>query len=322
MAQWLFKPLRWLFQNKGKFLLMILSTMVFIFVLFPFGDLSDLVSTQVAKLTQNQVYLQFDKMHMNLLPTPNMGLETVHVETQGLPAIRADELLLSPSLQMLITRKPAGSVSARGFLRGDLEMSLKPGTKSDNGVERQQITVNAKHLNLSELRDLLQLPVALRGQLDVTSSALADLSWQEQPDMDLNLQVDHFELPTANVQTMMGPLTLPDLKLTSVEIKGRLSAGKLIIENGVIGKTGDEVYGSIKGNLGVILQRQGSGVAPQTGAYSFDVDLTVQKSFQDRAHLFLSFVDNYKTETPNGAHYKFKVSAGGPLTPPNVSALR
>ncbi len=45
----------------------------------------------------------------------------------------------------------------------------------------------------------------------------------------------------------MGPLTLPDLKLSTVELKGRLAAGRFVIETGTIGKPGDELYGTIKG---------------------------------------------------------------------------
>ncbi len=322
MSEALRKLISLFLKNKGKFVLMLVSALVFSVVLFPFGDLSDLITAQVSKATGNQLYLQFDKMRLSLIPSPGVEMESVLVETRGFPPLSTDELVLSPSLKTLITQKPAGTISAKGFLRGDLDLSMQPGSKSDNGVERQEITINAKSLNLSELRSLLQLPVALRGQVNLSSKALADLALREQPDVDVSLKVDRFELPTSNVNTMMGPLTLPEIKLASVELKGRLSAGKFIIETGVIGKNSDEVYGTIKGNIGLTLQKQGNNVAPIMGSYNFDVNLNVRKSFQEKANLFLTFVDNYKTPTADGAEYKFKVSAGSPQVPPSISALR
>ncbi len=313
---------KWLGRHKWKFVLMFVSALTFIFLLFPFSDLSDLVSSQVSKLTHNQIFLQFEKMRVSVFPEAGLALDEVYVEGQGIPALKAREIVATPSLSSLITQKPAGTISAKGFLKGDIEVSLKPGTKSENGVERQKVQLTAKRLNLSELRELLQMPIVLKGNVDASSSALIDLTFQEQPDMDFNLKVDRFELPTSNVQTQMGPLTLPDLKLASVEIRGRLSGGKLLIEEGLIGKDSDEVHGTIKGDIGMVIQNQNGSAAPLLGAYNFDINLNIKKSFQDKAQLFLSFIDSYKTPTPEGALYKFRVTAGSPQVPPNISALR
>ena len=57
-----------IFTNKFKFVVLLFSTVVFAFILFPFDDLSDLVSTQVSKATSGRVYVQFDHMNLSLLP--------------------------------------------------------------------------------------------------------------------------------------------------------------------------------------------------------------------------------------------------------------
>lgn len=316
------KALGLLLQHKWKFLLTIVSTLVFGFLLFPFGDLADLISSQVSKLTNNQVYLQFENMNMSLFPDTGVALKDVHVEGQAFPSLKAQEVIFTPSVMSLISQKPAGTVHAKGFLRGEIEVSMKPGPKSDNGTERQRITLNAKQLSLADLKNLANLPISIKGSTNITSQALVDLSFSEQPDMDVTLKIDRFELPTSNVQTMMGPLTLPELKLTSVELRGRLSAGKLLIEEGNIGKENDELRGTIKGNINLVIQNRGGAISPQMGAYNFDIDLNVRKSLQDRAGLFLTFIDAYKTPNPEGAQYRFKVSATDLQNPPNISAMR
>lgn len=309
-------------QAKGKIFLMILSSLVFIFLLFPFDDLSDLISSQVSKLSNNTVYLQFEKLKLSLFPQPGVKMDQVYIESIRTPALSAEELVIAPSIRGLIQQKPYGNISAKGLLKGDVKVQVGKGSRTDNGVERQQIEISAKKVSLLDLKELANLPVLLKGQLDLHSSALADLTFQEQPDVEVELTISKFELPPSNVNTPMGPLTLPDFKLSTVEIKGRLSAGRFIIETGTIGKPGDEVYGTIKGNIGFTIVNRGGIFAKQIGAYDFEIDLKTKRSFQDRAALFLSFIDSYKTPTSEGAQYKFKVSATNPMMPPSIGVVR
>lgn len=313
---------RLLKNSKGKILVLFLSVIVFLFVLFPFGDLGDLVSSQVSKLSRNSVYVQFDALDISLIPQPGVQMNQVYVESSYAPAISAQEIVITPSISGLIQQKPYGHISANGFLKGDVDLRVSKGARTESGLERQKIEITAKKINLSDLRDLAQLPVLLKGRVDLQTTALADLTLQEQPDIDVNLVISQFELPPSNVNTAMGPITLPDLKLSTVELKGRLASGRFIIENGTIGKVGDELYGQIKGNMDLKLINAGGAPAPQMGAYNIEVDLKAARSFQDRAALFLTFIDSYKTATSNGAQYKFKMFSNNPNVPPTMSAVR
>lgn len=315
------KGITLLFEHKWKFVLMLISAVGFAAFLFPFGDLGDLVTSQVSKVTNNRLYLQFDRLHLSLFPEAGIALDEVYLEAQNFPSLKSQKLIFTPSISSLIYQKPAGSVTLKGFLEGTVEASLKPASKSDNGVPRQALTLHAKKLSLSDLRELAELPVMIKGQLDIDSQAIADLSFQEAPDMDLTIKIEKFELPAANVQTPMGPLTLPNLKLSSVELKGRLSAGRFQIESGIIGRDADEVKGTIKGGMALTIQNRNGQIIPLWGAYSFDIDLSIRKSFQDRAALFLSFIDQHKTPLADGSRYAFKISANDPQLPPSVTAL-
>lgn len=301
---------------------MLFSALAFCILLFPFSDLSDLVTAQVSKQTNNQIYLQFDQIHMSLFPQPGIALDQVYIEGALFPALKSQELVFTPSIMSLITQKPAGQISANGFLRGKIKASISPGTKSDNGTERQKLTLKAEQLSLAELKSLLNLPVSLKGNLNIDTTAIADLTFKEQPDVDLVVNIERFELPPSNVQTMMGPLTLPELKLSSVQLKGRLAAGKFMIEDGLIGGANDEINGSIKGSINLEIQNRGTSFAPVIGGYNFDIDLKIKKSFEDKSSLFLSFIDQYKSPIPGGSRYAFKLSAPNPMMPPSFGALR
>ncbi|HWU43245.1 MAG TPA: hypothetical protein VN132_07405, partial [Bdellovibrio sp.] len=104
-------------------------------------------------------------------------------------------------------------------------------------------------------------------------------------------------------------------------LKGRLAAGRFTIETGTFGKPGDELQGTIRGNIGVTLQNH-NGISHQIGGYNFDIDMKAKKSFQERAALFLGFLDSFKTVTNEGAEYKFKASATNPAMPPKLDVAR
>jgi len=310
------------FGSKLKILIMIVSTVVFLFVLFPINDLGDFVSTQVARLTNNKVFLQFDELKMSLLPAPGVKVEQVFVEAQGVPGVSMKEIRFAPAIMGLISQKPYGTVNAMGLFKGDVQISVKSGARSEGGIERQRVEITAQKLSLQDLREVARLPVMFKGNLDITSTALVDLTFTEQPDVDVNLNISQFELPPSNVNTPMGPLTMPDLKLTSVDIKGRLAGGRLIIEQGQIGRENDELRGTITGNLDLSLNNQGGVINPVIGGYSFNVDLRMKRNFLDRASTFLILVDQYKTVTAEGATYKFKISAANTMMPPSIGAAR
>ncbi len=310
------------FAQKWKFVLTFFSTLVFLFLLFPFSDLGDLVASQVSKLTNKQIFVQFEKMHLSILPQPGVGVENINFAALGFPPLRADSVVVTPSVSSLISQKPAGSIAARGFMNGSLDASFRPTTKSENGVERHKVTLEAKKISLSELKDLANLPVRLTGSLNLDATATADLAFQEQPDVELTLSIDRFEMPISTVQTMMGPIALPEIKLANVQLKGRLSAGRLLIQQGSIGKETDELNGNIKGDVGLQLINQNGAIFPMIGSYNLEVTLITRKAFEDKAALFLNFIDPYKTPVAGGSRFAFRLTGSSLGAPPNMSALR
>ena len=313
---------RFAFSHKLKYLVSLVAFIVFLMILFPFQDVGDLVGSQVAKMTNNQVYIQFDRLKLGLFPEASVGAENLSLETPMVPMITAREIEVRPAFSAFITQKPAGTLVAKGLFKGDVFIDVKPGKKTESGGQTQLLSMKAENMNLAEVQKIAELPILLKGKLNLQASGAADPTFQEQPDFDIDLKVDHLEIPASTVNTAMGPLNLPDLRLSAVELKGRLSAGRLNIEKGLIGKEGDDLFGTVKGGISIILQNRG-GLQPLLGAYNFDVDLNVKKSFQDKAALFLSFLETYKSPSPDGgSRYQFRINASSVQMPPSMSALR
>ncbi len=310
----------WLLFKKLRlaFVVFFISTIAFFILLFPLNDLGDLITTQVARLSGNQVYFQFDDLALSALP-PGLQMSNVHVETPQISALKAEDVTVLPSIMGMLQGKPFGNVNASGFLKGEMKVNVGAGPKGEKGTDRTLVEIGAKKISLKELRTLLGLPFFIQGDLNVDTKTIADLTFQEQPEADVSLLVTRFEIPPTNVDTGFGPLTMPELKLKQVDLRGRLSAGTFIIEKGELGQAGDELQATVKGQIKITLMNMGGQIVPQIGSYNLDVDLRTQKSFQDKAGLFLTFLQSHQ-KSPG--QYKFKVASPQWGVPPQITTLR
>lgn len=310
-------------RHKYKLIVSVLSTLLFVVYLFPFGDLSDLVTTQVAQRTQNQIYLQFDTMELSLFEGLGLSLQKVSVESPQISALTADEIRVSPHLPSVLAQKPGGSVTAQGLWGGEITAKLSGGETSEKGTQRHRITIEAEQLSLDQLASFAKLPVPLKGKVSLSTEALADLAFVEQPEVDLEIKIDNFVLPPTNIQTPLDAISLSGFKLKQVTLKGRLADGLFIIEQSKIGQAGDEIQGSVKGRIGLQLRNTGGRISPLVGGYNFEVDLTIQKSFQEREKLLLFLVEQHKKPAgPSADRYALKISSNNPALPPAISALQ
>lgn len=314
--------IRYLWSHKLKITATFWLAVIFAVLLFPLNDLNDLVTAQVSKLTNKNVFVQFENISLNPFG-PKLTLDKVFVETKNLPPLTTDSFSVMPSFGMLVSRQPEGSLSAQGFMKGDVQISVRSGPKSEAGVARSKIEVQAKDLNLKDIRDFASLPVPLLGKITLNSTALADLTFTEQPEMDLNVNILRFEMPGAAVPVGdMGPLNLPMIKMSLVELKGKLAAGKFTIESGKLGTANDEFFGDIKGEFGLTFMLQNGNVVPILGAYDLDLTLKATPAFREKAKFFLNFIDGYRTDLATGSQYKFKLKANAVGIAPQITSLR
>ncbi len=294
---------------KGKILVFLALTLVFLFLLFPLNDLSDFVANATRNATNNAVSIEFSDLHLSFSPLPGLEFSQVLAEVGAFSPLISEQLGIYPSLAAVISQAPYGKIKAEGLFKGNLNINVKKGSRTEAGDSRMAVTIQGEELSLEEIRQWARLPMNLRGTLEIDSSITADPTMKEQPDAEMNFQVMKFELPPFPLVTDLGAFTLPELKFSSVELKGRLSDGKFIIESGKLGKESDDLFGTIKGNLGMNIVGGPGGVAPQIGAYTVDLDLKMKKVVENRLSLFLTLISQFKTEAGALSQYKFRVSA-------------
>jgi hypothetical protein len=340
--------LGWIF-SKRKFILISFFSALFFFVwFFPFDDLSDLVTSTVAQATNNQIYVQFETMDLNFIPTPAISARRVSVETPALPAIEASWLKVTPSLfglmfHPLLLKRAAGgdpqaaselqthigaSVAAEGVLGADIELAVGRGSKSEGGNERSKIFLEIDKLNLGEVSKWAGLSVNMQGQAGLTTTMQMTPGFTEQPEGEIELKVNKFRVPASTIMIPFGeammPINLPTLTLANAILKGRLVGGSLVIEDGTFGQSQDPVHGRMKGQLALRLQNMGGQVQPIFGAYNLTLDLNTSKQIEkDMGFAFILF-DSAKTPTPTGSRYLFRaqgVGLGPQYPPPTITRI-
>jgi type II secretion system protein N len=303
-----------------SFALFILFTVIFLFLLFPFNDLSQLVSDQVSKATQNRVFLQFQNLSLSLFPV-GVQLQQVSVDTTAGLQLKLAELILRPSVAGAINKKPFGYVEASGFLNGLAQVKLGAGPKSEKGNERYLLDLKFENLRLDEAKNLASLPLALEGNLTSEMTALADPTFKDQPNSELSFNIKNFKVPNSSVNLgNFGSINIPELKLRKLDGKARLENANLVLESLQLGQTGDDINGSIKGQIQLNIDNISEMIVPRFGSYSFDVRLNMSPDFEKRASLFLIFISGFKTQSPG--QYNFKVSGSNLQLPPTFTALR
>lgn len=296
--------------QKGKIGLALLAALVFLVFLFPYKDLSNLVTSTLAK--NYQVYLQFDDMSVGVIPPLTLSMDRVKVQAGRSQAFSADHLVISPSLTGLITMSPGGSADAKGMFGGDAAVALK-NTNNDPeaGINEWSFDIDASNIDISQTQDLITLPVQLDGRLSAKANGLADLNFKEQPNIDFTLSGKGLRLPPATIEhPQMGPVNVPGFDWASLEIKGRVVGGKLIIEEGRLGAPTDALSARFKGQISMQLTSVRGSVVPRFGAYELRLELLATPAAQQEAivRTLLGFFDKYKRPASNGSKYLMKVS--------------
>jgi len=305
--------------HKFKIFFVLLAAAVCGVLFFPYDDLSEVVSAMVAKQTNNQVFLQFDKMGFQILPLPALQVENVVVESSFLPPLQAASLSLAPSISGFLSFRPGFNAGINEVWSGDIDVELKTGKKTEQGVATQNIHLEIDDIDLVRANESLDLPLKLQGTLSGESKINLDPSFANQPEGDVLVNIKELRFPSGTVPTQMGPIALPGLSWSNIQMRGRLSGGKVTIERADLGSSTDLLNGTVRGDVEMRLEPRGAGqVGVAWGAYQLVVELNVNAKVE-RELTYLALLSNYKSAISTGSKYKFRISGQRFGLPPSIS---
>jgi type II secretion system protein N len=318
-------PLAEVIRNLFRFHKLKMVSALFFFLaslvaIFPYDDLSDLVTTQILKLTNNATYIQFERLNLQSLPQPGLRLEDVTIQQVGIPRLKAGELELRPDIASLLTFKGGAGVAARNFLGGDIDVSVSGVDLNDPKANPTTLELEISGLDLDKINKLTGSPVKLKGSLQGEANGVFDPSLKEQPEAEYNIVIDNFVMPPSTLP-VMGGFSIPSVSFSNVRAKGRWVGRELIIEEASLGQSSDPMYGRIRGKMGLELISSRGSVQHRFNAYELRIELTVKAAAEKKLSLFLSFIDKFRSPVQGGGVYRLKLSGPKFGAPPNMDPL-
>ncbi len=319
----LFSPFISLFRfHKLKIITFLVAALFFIAMLFPFGDIGDLVTAQISQATQNQVYVSFERLDLAVVPQPGLKMTDVRLETSALPGVEMSQLFVSTSILGLITFRPGIAAIAEGLAGGNLAFSTRGGEYNKNGVRKQVLSLNAQKLNLEQVLEMLKANLQIKGSISAEGTSTVDFSFADQPEGQLELSTQDLNLDGAQIPTPMGAFPLPRVKISQIRLEGNLNQGRLIISRGEIGGSkSDVVSGTISGQVELRFNPSPSGVQLMPGGYNLAIKLKAKPEFEREAGLLLGFVERYKRSGSGFSDYAFRISSQNLQSPPSLAPL-
>jgi type II secretion system protein N len=326
----------WMWRKKSFFAVVFASALLFFVLIFPFGDLSDAVTSVIARNTNSQVYLQMDDLALNVIPAPGVNATGVNADLMSFPTLSIKDLVLRPAYLSIIfsplklIKAARGDmesgmymavlalahVRAGGILGGNVDLDLSP-EKASQGAVTTQADVEIDKLDLARAGDWAALPVKIKGKLSADLGLRLNTAMQEQPEGEFSVKVASFELPAGPVMTQMGPINLPTIGMKNVLFRGRLINGNLMLEEGSFGQPGEPAHGRVKGQIAL---RVVPGAGAQIGQYNLTVDLNLTSAFEKELG-FAFILDSYKTPAPGGNRYLMRIQGTDFVNPPLITRV-
>lgn len=324
------------------FLVVIIAVGLFIF-LFPKKELSDFASKTVAEQTRQNVKFDFDDLSFAVSNSFGIKLDRVYLQIAGQQPMNLKQVAASPDLLPVFKhlndvvfslnpaapyrQKPYGKIKVTGLFGGEAEVIVskhKPEaeTAADDKIEQSSIAVVANRMDLTNLKNLLNLPFEMTGQADLNAKVVSILNLAPPVSEDgkavytppfqllgvpeVTITIKNFDMPPFLLEKgMLMPVNVPALKFSEVVLKGRLYDNTFQIQELTLGKPNDELSGTITGKIMLT-----KGPLPQLERYEISTNLKFRQSFHDKISLFLTLLKPELIKPFQGG-YEFKTKVTG-----------
>ena len=331
MSESLSNGIKWCLNNKRFFVFSFFCFCLFGFLIFPYNDLTSFVSDQVYNGSNKRVTLTASGLQLSIFPpgvkftgdkeTP-LTIDSLDFPP-SMPALELESLALAPSISSLLQFKKGIYAKLNGLFNGTASFQFQEGKPVAENSEMLQVKLglSGNDLAIQELTKALALPVKLAGVADLDLTALVDPSFSGQPESTFDFEVENLRLNSFNYLGM----SIPKMEFKTTRIKGQLKDGELILEDVQLGKKGDELFATIKGQIRTRLQKTNQGVQPFFTNYRINLDLTANRKFDSLLSfldILFSDINNYKSQTPNGSRFNMALIGNGFRSPPRLAKPR
>ncbi len=289
--------------HKLKILITAVFTIIFLVLLFPYGDLGNLLTTTIYDGSGQQLYVHADDLELSLLPLPGIEANKVSIEpgTNGarFNPLSFDALKIRPLLSAFLALRAGVVIDADGVFGGSMDVSARTANAIWN-ADPGALTISGLSLDDVSLASLLSyiMPgsgLKMTGKLFAESDELKfDPSGKEGLSGDLAFVLQGVSLPTEIPVPGFGSLNIPPIKIAKANFATRMIKNKLAITTGNFGVDQDPLSGRILGEIDV--RQTAQGMLP--GAFNLCFELNLNQDFYNKLPKeYSSLFDGFKSVT-------------------------
>ena len=127
-----------LFKNKWRIVSSIFAFFFFLFLFFPYSELTGLITSKVAQATKNQLLLQMKDFKPFFFPSVGVKLKDVHIIGKGMAVpLNISQIKASLSLIDLLLLKMSYSLEVKDLFEGNTKISIKRGKKIEDKKKKK-----------------------------------------------------------------------------------------------------------------------------------------------------------------------------------------
>lgn len=327
VLRWIGRLGKFLFRQKFKFLFVFFFVFLFLLFRFPYEDLSGWITEKVAQATKNKVHLRLERMRVFFFPSLGLKVSEIEVNSAYADSLKISEMRANLSIMKLLFFQLAYQVDLKGLFGGDFRLKIQKGESvlsadKNKKIKRMKSGLSFEEVDLKHLNSFVAFPLEgkIGGKLDI----LWDKTLTKQPEGNVNLFLGDFNLSDSSVSTPFGPMSLPEIDLSSSELKLQFSEGSFFIEQFRFGTSKNPISGEVNGNFQLDFIYKGLQMKARLSEYQFKVKLELMDSLREKFALILDILNQYKKESQKGQKkiaYQFEVKGSGLRKPPKLSSF-
>ena len=304
------KIFSFLFKNKKTLFLVLSLTVFFFFLRFPLNEWLEKTFKDLQKKSPLAQEVSFGHLKVKWLP-PGLFFEDISFIYQGKYS-HLDLALISPSLKHWIALKKAFNVKLQ---KGDSHVFInfhrkliEPDEDSQR-VDALEVFSIKGFTRLIDLKDLSFLYPNMSGKLQTNFSYKGSLQVLEEITGQLSLAGKSINLSELQLSTALGPLNLPSIQWTEVDMNLEIKDGELVFNKVELGSLKDKIKIKMRGSSSFRLVRR--KVIFKSYNIELQVDLDENTAF---GFLDLMFA-NYKEKKSNFYRYSVRLIGKGSQIP-------
>lgn len=310
MFQLVKKSLGLLWKQKKVLILLVLLTVLFFSVRFPWNTLLEKTVKKIQKQSASKLRTDFESLSFNFFP-PGVEVQNLSVYYKR-KNLFLDRIQFSILLNKWLAFKRAWRLKltkGNSFLY--LDFWKKEKASEDNPeVSFINYFINSHSPSLDlELVNSFFPDIKAEGKAKLRFDYEGHLERMEQSKAFLSLAIQGVRLSQTEIQTHLGPLNLPPISWKEGEILMNLKEGELIFQKLRLGSPSDDFIVQVKGS-GSLIYSYGS---VRLNSYDLQLQMDVDKTFP--VNLLDLMFAGYKEDKGSFFRYRLRVIGQGQQVP-------